>query len=458
MPHDTPPEGVTMSVRNPVPVPARPIEFPARTRTKKSQVDSAGLEAALKSRVQGEVRFDAGARGVYAVDSSNYRQVPIGAVIPRVIDDVVATVATCREFGAPVLSRGGGTSLAGQCCNVAVVMDWSKYLGHILNIDPDKREATVEPGCVLDNLRNAAGKYGLTFGPDPATHNHCTLGGMLGNNYCGVHAQMAGAVSNNTEALEILTYDGLRMWVGWTNDDEMRSIAAQGGRQGEIMSRILSLRDRYAEQIKAKYPPIPRRISGYNLDQLLPDKDGRFNIARALVGSEGTLVTVLEAKCRLIDAKAERVVLMLGYPDIYEAGDHVMELDAFNPTALEGIDDTLYRNIRKKGGPDKQYLDMLPEGKGWLLAEFGADKRDDALQIVHEVMDKLKAQPNAPSMKLFTDKDDMEHIWKVRESGLGVTAFIPGEPDTWEGWEDSAVPPEKLSGYLRELRVLYNKH
>src|SRR5690242_59431 len=349
MPHDTPPEGASMSVRNPIPMPTRPVEYSSRGRSSKAQVDSAALEAALKTRVEGEVRFDPGARGMYAVDSSNYRQVPIGAVIPRTIDDVVATIATCREFGAPVLSRGGGTSLAGQCCNVAVVMDWSKYLGHILNIDPEKRLATVEPGCVLDNLRNAAGNYGLTFGPDPATHNHCTLGGMLGNNSCGVHAQMAGAVSNNTESLEILTYDGLRMTVGWTTDEQMRSLASTGGRKGEIMSRILSLRDRYARQIRERFPDIPRRISGYNLDQLLPDKDGRYNLARALVGSESTLVTILTATLNLVHNPPFQTLLVLGYPDVYQAGDHVPEILEAKPMGLEGLDYFLIENMKKKG-------------------------------------------------------------------------------------------------------------
>ncbi len=446
-----------MSVRNPAPVPARPIEFPARTRTKKSQVDSAGLEAALKSRVQGEVRFDAGARGVYAVDSSNYRQVPIGAVIPRVIDDVVATVATCREFGAPVLSRGGGTSLAGQCCNVAVVMDWSKYLGHILNIDPDKREATVEPGCVLDNLRNAAGKYGLTFGPDPATHNHCTLGGMLGNNSCGVHAQMAGAVSNNTEALEILTYDGLRMWVGWTNDEEMRSIAAQGGRKGDIMTRILSLRDRYAEQIKAKYPPIPRRISGYNLDQLIPGKDGRYNLARALVGSENTLVTILHAKLRLVHNPPYQTLLVLGYPDIYQAGDHVPEILESKPMGFEGIDHLLIENMKKKGLHVKS-IPTLPDGKGWLMVQMPGETREEADGKARDLMERLKKGANPPSMRLYDDPEHEKEVWAIRESGLGATAFVPGEPPAWPGWEDAAVPPDKVGPYLRDFCSLMEKY
>ncbi|HEY4676370.1 MAG TPA: FAD-linked oxidase C-terminal domain-containing protein [Candidatus Angelobacter sp.] len=424
-------------------------------------VDVHALEAELRKTVQDEVRFDAGSRAMYAVDGSNYRQPPIGVVIPKSQEDVIQTVAACRKFGAPLLSRTGGTSLAGQCCNTAIVIDWSKYLHGVLELNAAERWARVLPGTVCDELRNLALKETnnmLNWGPDPATHNHCCFGGMIGNNSCGAHAQMSGRTSENIEEMQILLYDGTRMTVGWMDEAEMDRLIAQGGRIGDIYRYLKSLRERYGELVRKRYPHIPRRISGYNLNELLPNKDGSFNIARALVGSEGTLVTVLEARCKLIDAKAERVVLMLGYSDVYEAADHVMEIDPYKPTALEGIDDTLYRNIEKKGGPDKQYLGMLPEGRGWLMAEFGADKKEDALQLAHEVMNKLKSKPNAPSMKLFTDKDDMEHIWKVRESGLGVTAFIPGEPDTWEGWEDSAVPPEKLGGYLRELRALYNKY
>ncbi|MFL6314214.1 MAG: FAD-binding and (Fe-S)-binding domain-containing protein [Terriglobales bacterium] len=450
-------------------VPLIPIEELKQTiasrppdwRSAGDDVDAAGLEAELRRKVEGEVRFDAGSRAMYAVDGSNYRQPPIGVVIPKSKEDVVQTVAACRKFRAPLLSRAGGTSLAGQCCNTAIVMDWSKYMHGVLELNAAERWARVLPGTVCDELRNRALKETsnmLNWGPDPATHNHCCFGGMIGNNSCGAHAQMSGRTSENIEELEILLYDGTRMTVGWMDEAEMDRLIAQGGRIGDIYRYLKSLREGYGRLVQERYPKIPRRISGYNLDQLLPNQDGRFNIARALVGSEGTLVTVLEAKCKLIDARAERVVLMLGYPDIYEAADHVMDIDPYHPTALEGIDYTLYQNIEKKGGPDKQYLYMLPEGKGWLMAEFGADKRDDALQMAHEVMAKLKTKPNAPSMKLFTDKDDMEHIWKVRESGLGVTAFIPGQPDTWEGWEDSAVPPEKLGGYMRELRALYNKY
>jgi FAD/FMN-containing dehydrogenase/Fe-S oxidoreductase len=424
-------------------------------------IDVAGLEAELHKNVEGEVRFDAGSKAMYAVDASNYRQVPIGVVIPRSKEDVVQAVAACRKFGAPLLSRGGGTSLAGQCCNVAVVLDWSKYMHGVLQINQRERWARVLPGTVCDELRHevlAVSNNLLNWGPDPATHNHCCFGGMIGNNSCGAHAQMSGKTDNNIQELEVLLYDGTRLTLGWTTDDELEQRIRQGGRAGDIYRHLKSLRNHYSDLIREKYPPIPRRVSGYNLDQLIPGPDGRFNLARALVGSEGTLVTVLEAKCRLIDAKAQRVILMLGYRDVYEAADHITEITQFQPTALEGMDNRLFHNIEKKGGPHRPFLKMLPEGNGWLLAEFGADKKEEALNLAHDVMQKLKAKPGAPSAKLFADPTDMEHIWEVRESGLGATAFVPGEPDTWPGWEDSAVAPQNLGGYLRDLRKLFGKY
>jgi FAD/FMN-containing dehydrogenase len=229
------------------------------------------LAAELAGAVRGEVRFDRGSRALYATDASNYRQAPTGVVIPRDADDVVATIAACRRAGAPILSRGGGTSLAGQCCNAAVMMDMSKYMRRIIELDPAQRRARVEPGIVLDALRDAAEAHHLTFGPDPATHTHCTLGGMIGNNSCGVHALMAGKTVDNVEELEIVTYDGLRMRVGATSDDELSAIVREGGRRGEIYGRLRALRDRYAALIRERYPKIPRRVSGYNLDQLLPE-------------------------------------------------------------------------------------------------------------------------------------------------------------------------------------------
>ncbi len=438
----------------------KPVEVPHQD-WRSNHADASGLEAELRNNVEGEVRFDAGSKAMYAVDASNYRQVPIGVVVPKSKEDVVQTVAACRKFGAPVLSRAGGTSLAGQCCNTAIVIDWSKYMHHVLEVNTRERWARVLPGTVCDELRHRVLKESnnlLTWGPDPATHNHCCFGGMIGNNSCGAHAQMSGKTDNNIEELEVLLYDGTRMTVGWMTDRELDERIRQGGREGNIYRYLKSLRDRYADQIRKMYPPIPRRVSGYNLDQLILGSDGRFNIARCLVGSEGTLVTVLEAKCRLIDAKAERVVLMLGYNDVYEAADHVTDINPFQPTALEWLDHRLYENIEKKGGPHRRYLDLLPEGKGWLMAEFGADRREDALDTARRVMEILKQKPGAPNLRLLTEKEDMQHIWEVRESGLGATAFVPGEPDAWPGWEDSAVAPERLGRYLRGLRALFNKY
>jgi FAD/FMN-containing dehydrogenase/Fe-S oxidoreductase len=418
-------------------------------------VDAGGLAATLSEAVEGEVRFDPGSRGAYSTDASNYRQVPIGVVVPRTVDDVVATVAACREFGAPVLSRGGGTSLAGQCCNVAVVMDFSKYLHQVLELDPDRRLARVRPGIVLDDLRRAATQHGLTFGPDPATHDHCTLGGMLGNNSCGMHAQMAGRTSDNTRELEVLTYDGLRLRVGATSDAERARIIAQGGRRGEIYRRLETLADRYGDLVRERYPKIPRRISGYALDELLPENG--FNVARALVGSESTCVTILEATLDLIPWPSAQALVVLGYPDIYSAGDHLPEVLAHEPMALEGIDDRLVEFMRKKGMHTGE-LSVLPEGRGWLVVQFGGDDQDEADAHARDLLDALAKTDDPPSMKLVDDPAEEAKVWAVRESGLGATARVPGERDSWPGWEDSAVPPDKVGPYLRDLRKLYDKY
>ena len=226
------------------------------------------LEKALRSALQGEVRFDSQAKALYATDASNYRQVPIGVVLPKTADDVLRTVALCRQENAPILSRGAGTSLAGQCCNAAVVMDMSKHLNRILEIDPQKRLARVEPGVILDHLRREAGKYGLTFGPDPATHSRCTLGGMIGNNSCGVHAVAWGKTVDNVERLQVHTYDGLTLEVGRTSESDLAGIIRGGGRRGDIYAKLQGIRDRYSDLIRARFPKIPRRVSGYNLDEL----------------------------------------------------------------------------------------------------------------------------------------------------------------------------------------------
>src|SRR3982074_2345824 len=226
---------------------------------KSAVVDASGLDASLSRYVRGELRVDNGSRALYATDGSNYRRVPIGVILPRDVDDVIATISIAREYGAPILCRGGGTSLAGQCCNVSVVLDFSKYMANIIEIDPAERIARVQPGVVLDNLRNAAETHHLTFGPDPATHDRCTLGGMIGNNSCGAHSVMAGKTDDNIEELEILTYDGVRMKVGATSSEELEHIIREGGRRGEIYGKLKAISAKYGDLIRQRFPKIPPR-------------------------------------------------------------------------------------------------------------------------------------------------------------------------------------------------------
>src|SRR4051794_389224 len=345
---------MAMTTASPVLLRIEPSRF-ARQRADDAPRDiSSGqirfLEHELKRRIRGEVRFDNGSRALYATDGSNYRQVPIGVVIPRDVEDVVATVDVCRRHGAPLLSRGGGTSLTGGCCNVAVVVDWSKHVNKVLSIDAAAKLARVQPGTVLDVLRAQAERHHLTFAPDPSTHNHNTLGGMIGNNSCGVHSLMGlgtGRTSDQVHELDVLLYDGTRMTVGATSEEELERIIREGGRKGEIYARLKALRDKYADEIRRRYPKnLPRRVSGYNLDDLLPEKG--FHVGRALSGTEGTCVTVLEASLHLVPSPAFKSVLVLGYPDVYSAGDHITEVMRFKPTGLEGMDDVLVRDMKKK--------------------------------------------------------------------------------------------------------------
>jgi FAD/FMN-containing dehydrogenase/Fe-S oxidoreductase len=413
--------------------------------------DSAVLAAALRRVVGGEVRFDGGSRALYATDGSNYRQIPIGVVIPRDNDDVMAAISTCREHEAPVLCRGAGTSLAGQCCNVAVVIDFSKYMANILELDPERRMARVQPGVILDHLRAAAEKHNLTFGPDPASHSRCTLGGMIGNNSCGVHSVMAGKTDANIDELEILTYDGVRMRVGKTSQSELDQVVGESGRRAEIYAGLRAIRDRYGDLVRAKYPNIPRRVSGYNLNYLLAGND--FHVARALVGTEGTCVTMLEATCKLVESPPQRVLLVMGCRDVYEAADLVPQVLEHHPIGLEGMDDVLVECTRRVG-INPEGLAMLPPGAGWLLAEFGGQTLAAADAAARRAMDSLGRSLRAASFRLFPDRRQARKVWEIRESSLGAVSRVPGEPPNWEGWEDAAVAPEKLGAYLRALKKL----
>jgi FAD/FMN-containing dehydrogenase/Fe-S oxidoreductase len=412
---------------------------------------AAELEKELKQNIKGEVRFDRGSRAMYSTDGSNYRQIPIGLVVPRDAGDVVAGMAACRKYGAPVLARGAGTSLAGQCCNVAVVFDFTKYMNRILELNPEQRFARVQPGVVLDTLRNQAEAYKLTFAPDPSTHNRCTIGGMIGNNSCGTHSLLGGKTVDNVEELQVLLYDGTQMTVGATTRDDVERILRQGGREAEIYQALLGIGDRYADLIRARFPKIPRRVSGYNLDDLLPEQ---FNVARALVGTEGTCVTVLEAKVKLIPSPQHRALVGIGYRDAFIAADHVPEILSFHPIGFEGFEGSIVDGLRAKGAPK---LELLPQGRGIVLVEFGADDPDHARALAQQLMERLKQVPDAPNTRLYTPAE-ARHVWQLRESGPRAAAFAPGAAPQWEGWDDAAVAPEKLGRYLRDIRALMDQY
>jgi len=399
------------------------------------------LQERLRQAVDGEVRFDLGSRAAYSVDSSNYREVPVAVVAPRSVDDAVAAIAVCASEGAPVVSRGGGTSLGGQTTNSAVVVDWTKYCHHLVSLDVEARTCVVEPGMALDELNRQLAPHGLMYGPKPATHRSCTLGGMIGNNSCGSTAQAYGKTVDNIVRLEVLTYDGLRMWVGPTSDDEYAQILDEGGRRAGIYRELRRLRDENLSLIRTRYPAIPRRVSGYNLDSLLPEN--HFDLARALVGSEGTLVTVLHAELRLVGIPKAKAMVVLGYPDIAAAGDAVMEIVAHDPWQLEGMDQVLI-DMEKQARLAGTAIDMLPRGGGWLIVQFAGDDQDDADARAKKLLDDIEKGDHPPTDKFLDDPAKEDELVEARESGLGPpltrsTSTTPGpggrtRPSPRSGW------------------------
>jgi FAD/FMN-containing dehydrogenase/Fe-S oxidoreductase len=430
------------------------------------------LERALRKAVEGEVRFDTQAKALYANDASNFRQVPIGVVLPRTLEDVVAAHRICHSFGAPILNRGGGTSLSGETVNEAVVIDHSKYLTRIGELDIGRRLVTCEPGVINEELNRHTGRYNLVFGPDPSSHSRCVIGGNIGNNSCGIHSvqsQLYGPgprTSDNVHALEVVTYDGARFWVGVDEEKDLDRIIAAGGRKGEIYAGLRALRDRYADAIRAGFPSavqMPRRVSGYNLDELLPERG--FNVARALVGTESTCTTVLQAVLMLTPAMLQRTLVVVEYDDLAAAGTDVMEMiERFKPIGLEALDDQLIRDqqLQNMNVEDIKELPRLGGG-AWLLVQFGADDAKEstaqaAAFVEWLTRDKGYERDRITVAKSRQEGGTSEHLWAIRESGLGSTAFPPDGKDHWPGWEDSAVPPEKVGDYVRDLHRLMDRH
>jgi len=425
----------------------------SHARAHDSFLEAEQLAEQLRANIRGEVRFDPSSKALYATDASNYRHVPIGVVIPRDEADVIATVDLCRRFNAPLLSRGAGTSLAGQGCNFAVILDFSKYMNGMGAIDPETRTVRVQPGIVLDRVRDAAEKFSLTFAPDPATHSRCTIGGMIGNNSCGVHALMGGKTVDNIESLDLLLYDGTRLTVGPTTEAELESFIKAGGRIGEIYAELKRLRDTYSDQVRAKFPRIARRVSGLNLDELLPENN--FNVARALVGSEGTCAVILSATLHLVESPQCRTLVGIGFSDIFIAADNVPEILQHKPIGLEGMDGLLLDAMRSKQ-KSVEDLALLPSGNGFLIVEFGGDTQAEANAKARALAASLNTFAAKPTIRIYTSAE-AKRVWHVRESSLGATAFVPGVGTAWEGWEDAAVDPPQLGSYLRAIFALMDE-
>jgi FAD/FMN-containing dehydrogenase/Fe-S oxidoreductase len=443
------------------------------TKPDQETVDVGHLKRELEKTVRGEVRFDAGSRAIYANDSSNFRQIPLGVVVPQTPEDIVATHRACAKFGAPIVNRGGGTSLSGETVNRAVVIDTSKYMHAIGDVDRDAKTVRCQPGAINEQVNEKTGSQaGLIFGPDPSTHSRCTIGGNIGNNSCGIHsvqAQLYGPgprFSDCVRELEVVTYDGEKFTVGVNEEEQLDEIIAAGGRKGEIYAQLRELRDRYADVIRQRMQPVdvlPRRVSGFNLDELLPERG--FNVARALVGTESTCVTVTEVEIELMPALLMRTLVVIEYDDLIEAADDVAELvEKFRPIGLEGIDRMLIEDMREQHMHSDAIGDLpdADQGDAWLLVQIGADEAEESEARAQELRDWLIGKKNYAEDRIAVLRSEQEgghssKIWQLREGGLGATAFPPDHKDHWPGWEDSAVPPEQIGPYLRDLRELYDK-
>jgi FAD/FMN-containing dehydrogenase/Fe-S oxidoreductase len=414
-----------------------------------------GLKKELRRRVDGEVRFDRGTLAAYSTDASNYRLVPLGVVIPRHEGDVRAALAIARENAVAVLARGGGTSLGGQTCNSALVFDFSKYFNRIIKIDPDRRLAVVEPGVVQSQLNAALAPHGLFFAPDPTTKDRCNIGGMIGNNSCGAHSLRYGKTVDNLLEMDALLYDGTALHATENNETRLAEYTALPGREGEIYRRLVELRDRCAARVRERYPKIPRRVSGYNLDQLLPEHG--FNLAGALAGSEGTLALTLRATLKLASLPRRQMVVVLGCQDIFAAADQVSWLLEYQPQALEGFDDRIVPLARARG-ISLDSLRLLPEGRAWLLVELAADQADEARDQTEALAARALKQPGVVQVRILAEPSEQRAVWSLRESGLGSSVAIEGMPRTYPGAEDTAVAPQKLGSYMRQLDRLLNSH
>nr|WP_243870179.1 FAD-binding and (Fe-S)-binding domain-containing protein [Streptomyces liangshanensis] len=397
------------------------------------------------------------------MDASNYRRVPVGVVAPRDAADVAAALAVCREHGVPVLPRGAGTSIAGQATGVGVVLDLTRHLRSIVSVDAEARTAVVQPGVVLDDLRNAVRPHGLTFGPDPSTHSRCTLGGMIGNNSCGSHSVAWGTTADNVRRLSVLTYGGAELtlgrgWPGAGAGPGAGDTRASGPGGDAVLRGVEELVARNLALLRTGYPAgLPRRISGYALDALLPEAGA--DLARAFCGSEGTLGVVTEATVRLVASPPARALAVLGYPDESAAAEAAAGLLPYGPLTVEGMAEDLVRGGRGGGSGSGGRSERgggygLPRGGAWLFVETGGETAAEARAAAGAILRAADALDGA----VVDDPAGMRALWRVREDAAGTATRMPDGSEAWPGWEDCAVPPARLGAYLRDFRALLAEH
>ncbi|HEY2506296.1 MAG TPA: FAD-linked oxidase C-terminal domain-containing protein [Streptosporangiaceae bacterium] len=426
-----------------------------RSATRTATTASAGraLGEDLAAKVRGEVRFDRTSRSLFAADASNYRHVPVGVVQPVDLDDVLTTLEICRRHEVSILPRGAATSIGGQAVNEAVVIDFSRHLREVLEIDPERRLARVQPGVVLDDLRAAAAPFGLTFGPDPSTHSRCTIGGMIGNNACGSHSVAWGKTVDNVASLDVITFDGTRLQAGPVTPAELRARAAAGGEVGRIYQRVAAMAGGLGAVIRAQTPKLTRRVSGYNLDQLLPEN--ACNLARALTGTEGTCVTVLAATVTLVPLPVSRALTVVGFRDAFAAADAAPGFLDLAPLTIEGMDVSLIAALRAARPADERHR-LLPEGEGWLFIETGGSSAAEAQAAAAGIA--ARGAELGGVATTVVDPARMRSLWAIREAGAGILTRGADGREAWPGWEDAAVPPERLGAYLRDFRKLLDDH
>lgn len=403
--------------------------------------------AQLEEAISGDVESGSAAKAMYSMDASNYRHVPTAVVFPRSTADLEATVRVCRANDVPITARGAGTSIAGQALGRGVVVDYSRYLNRVLEIDPERGIARVQPGVVLDTLRAAAAPHGLTFGPDPSTHSRCTLGGMIGNDACGSHSVAWGRTADNVVSLDVLTADGTRF--------NTATVGAElTGRAAEIHRELQALADDNLALLRTGFPSLPRRVSGYALDALLPENG--FDLTRALVGTEGTCVLVTEATVRLVPSPASRVLVVAGYADDVAAADAVPNVLPLQPLTVEGMGADLIDALLVRGRRSAA-LDNLPEGRGWLFIEVGGDTPEQALHRAQQIADEIASRTGATT-SVAADPGQARQLWSIREAASGIATRMADGSEAWPGWEDAAVPPSNLGSYLRGFRDLLARH